>query len=100
MDFIPNLRTICLPLFKRHRKNPPHWNDPMTKNVTQLKQIVKRLPCLGIPDPNDNLIVETDASELRFGGILKQILSGKDKEQFVRYYSGTWSLAQVNYSTI
>lgn len=72
----------------------------MTKNVTQLKQIVKRLPCPGIPYPNDNLIVETDASELRFGGILKQLLSGKDKEQFVRYYSGTWSLAQVNYSTI
>ena len=47
----------------------------MTKNVTQLKQIVKRLPCPGIPDPNDNLIVETDASELWFCVILKQLLS-------------------------
>lgn len=77
--FIPNLRTICLPLFKRLRKNPSPWNDSMTKSVTQLKQIVKRLPCLGIPDPNANLIVETDASELGFGGILKQLLPSTDK---------------------
>lgn len=63
-DFIPNLRTICIPLFKRLRKNPPPWNDSMTKSVIQLKQRVKILPYQGIYDPNANLIVEVDASEL------------------------------------
>jgi hypothetical protein len=99
-DFIPNLRTICIPLFKRLRKNPPPWDNTMTQSVLQLKTIVKKLPCLGIPDPTAKLLVETDASDLGFGGILKQILPGMDKEQVVRYYSGTWNPAQLKYSTI
>jgi hypothetical protein len=72
----------------------------MTQSVSKLKEIVKRLPCLGIPDPTARLVVETDASDLGFGGILKQILPGSDKEQVVRFYSGTWNPAQLNYSTI
>jgi hypothetical protein len=72
----------------------------MTQSVLQLKKIVKKLPCLGIPDPSANLIVETDASDIGFGGVLKQILPGMEKEQVVRYYSGTWNPAQLNYSTI
>jgi hypothetical protein len=99
-DFIPNLRTICIPLFKRLRKDPPLWDKSMTQSVMKLKEIVKNLPCLGIPDPTAKLIVETDASDIGFGGILKQKLSGLEKEQVVRYYSGTWNPAQLNYSTI
>lgn len=36
-DFIPNIRTICLPLFIRLKKNPPPWDDSMTGSVRQLK---------------------------------------------------------------
>ncbi|CAJ2643682.1 unnamed protein product [Trifolium pratense] len=36
----------------------------MTQSILQLKTIVKKLPCLGIPDPTAKLIVETDASDL------------------------------------
>lgn len=74
-DFIPNLRTIFLPLFKRLRKNPPPWDASMTESVRKLKQLVKKLPYLGVPYPRENLIVEIDALDLGFGGIIKQILS-------------------------
>ena len=37
-----------------------------------LKPKVKALPCLGIPHPNAFMIVQTDASEIGYGGILKQ----------------------------
>lgn len=96
LDFIPNLITICLPLFKRLRKDFTLWGF----HNTQLKQIVKRLPCIGIPNSKTNLIVETDASDLGFDGILKQLLPSTNKEQVVRYYSETWFPAQLNYSTI
>ena len=46
--------------------------------------------CLGIPDPSAFLIVETDASELGYGGILKQKISHDSKEQIVRYHSGIY----------
>ena len=62
--------------------------------------MVKKFPCLGIPDPSAFLIVETNASELRYGGILKQNVSHGSKEQIVRYHSGIWHASQQKYSTI
>ncbi|RDX88197.1 hypothetical protein CR513_30244, partial [Mucuna pruriens] len=73
-DFIPNIRTKCAPIYKRLRKNPPEWDEEMTKAIIRIKNLVKRLPCLGIPYPKANIIVETDASDLGYGGILKQKL--------------------------
>ena len=45
-------------------------------------------------------IVETDASEIGYGGILKQQTSPNHPEQIVRFHSGIWNPAQSNYSTI
>ena len=45
-------------------------------------------------------IVETDASELGYGGILKQLNPKKKKEELIRFHSGFWKSAQQNYSTI
>ena len=58
----------------------------MTKIVQQVKKIVKTLPCLGIPNPDANLIVETDASDIGYDGIVKQILPNSSTEQVVKYY--------------
>lgn len=112
-DFIKDLRIICEPLYSRLRKNPKPWTQEHTKVVQKIKQIIKNLPFLGIPHPNAFMIVETDASELGYGGILKQnkhITSyqhmhdsknySRYKEQLVRYHSGIWIGAQKNYSTI
>ena len=52
----------------------------MTNIVQQVKKIVKTLPCLGIPDLEANLIIETDASDIRYGRILKQVLPTTSKE--------------------
>jgi len=49
-DFIPNIRIICAPLHARLRKNPLVWDEDMTKAIKQIKEIVRKLPCLGIPD--------------------------------------------------
>ena len=45
------------------------------------------------------MIVETDASDIGYGGILKQKL-GSQKEQLVRFHSGLWHGPQQKYSTI
>jgi len=44
------------------------------------------------------MIVETDALEIGYGGILRQRMH--DKEQLVWYYSSIWLGLQQNYSTI
>lgn len=40
------------------------------------------------------MIVETDASDLGYGGILKQKPPGKNTEDLVRFASSLWPLAR------
>ena len=40
------------------------------------------------------------SEEHSVGGILKQRVSPESPEQIVRFYSGIWNNAQLNYSTI
>ena len=73
-DFIPEIRIIAKPLFKRLRKNPNPWEQEHTEAVEKIKTLVKSIPCLGIQNPEASLIVETDASEIGFGGMNKAFL--------------------------
>ena len=45
-------------------------------------------------------IVEIDASNIGYGGILKLHVFLDSSKQIVRFYSRVWNFAQINYSTI
>ena len=92
------MRQICQPLFQRLKTNPPPWDNNHTQIVQTLKEKVKSLPCLGIPNPQAFMIVETDASDIGYGGILKQ--QSNSTQQLVMSHSGFWLGPQKNYSTI
>ena len=87
------MRKKCKPLFERLKSNPPPWSDIRTSLVQQIKSHVKTLPCLGILTIGAFKIVETDASDVGYGGILKQRVSPESPEQIVRFYSGIWNNA-------
>uniref|UniRef100_A0A151UGM7 Polyprotein n=1 Tax=Cajanus cajan TaxID=3821 RepID=A0A151UGM7_CAJCA len=97
-DFIPNLNNIIKALHDHLKKNPPSWSDNHTTSVKHVKKLVKNLPCLSLPIPQAFKIVETNASDLGYGGILKQKLG--DKEHIVAYTSKQWNHARQNYSTV
>ena len=46
------------------------------------------------------MIIETDASEVGYGGILKQTPPNQTKEAIVRFHSGVWIGPQTNHSTV
>ena len=47
------------------------------------------------------MIVQTDASDIGYGGILQQKKLPSDSiEQIVQYHPGIWNEAEKNYSTI
>ena len=71
-DYFKYLRIICEPLYKRLIKNAPAWIEHHTSLVKEIKQRVKRLLCISIPHPNALLIVESDAPNIGYEGILKQ----------------------------
>ena len=92
-DFIPDLAKKKLPVQMLIRKNNKiGWNEEHTNCVKKLKDEIKSLPKLRLPDEKDNLILETDASEQYFGCIL-----GNDLGQICRYYSGTFSDTETRY---
>ena len=45
-------------------------------------------------------IVETDASNIGYGGISKQINPHDKNEYLIRFHSGKWSDAQKKYATV
>ena len=61
-------------------KNPLPWTDRHTMIVRQIKKYIKQLPCIVIPSPNTFKIVETYASEIGYGGILKQVAKNDNRE--------------------
>ena len=84
-DFFPHLKQLCAPLYSRLRKKPKPLSPEHTAIVRQIKDRIKSLPCLHLPNPSPYMIVETDASDIGYGGILKQKLPSKGLEQLVRY---------------
>jgi len=64
--------------------------------VKQLKQLCTNLPRLAIPEPGDQLIVETDAPDKYWGGVLK-VRKNNDKEHVCRYANGCFKPAEVSY---
>ena len=85
-------------LFQRLNKNPLPWTKDYTKINKQVKTQVKELPCLGILYPDAFPIIETDGSEIKYGGIIKQ--NFQNKISIVRFHSGIWDSSQQNYSTV
>ena len=97
-NYFKDLRIICEPLYKRLRKNVFAWTENHTKLVKEIKKRVKHLPCINIPHLNALLIVESNASNLDYGGILKQEYN--NQVHIVRYHLGIWLGVHINYSTI
>lgn len=80
------------------------WTDQDTAHVRNIKGILRRgFPRLTLPDPDDYLIIETDASDNVWAGVLKarQEIVIDNKKSFIekicRYISGTFKGAEQNY---
>ncbi|KAJ9553340.1 hypothetical protein OSB04_017385 [Centaurea solstitialis] len=84
------------------KKNKVFSFDKSLENqVKKIKEYCKILPKLQLPKDNDDLILETDASENYWSGVLKKIdyNSGQEKigESICRYCSGTFTDTQTRY---
>ena len=91
-NFYQNLRQKCKPLFDRLQTNPSPWTPAHTSVIQEIKKYVKTLHCLGIPLVDSFKIVQTDASNIGYGGILLQHVNPNSPEQIVCFHSGIWTL--------
>ena len=74
------------------KKNQIGWSEKHTIIVKRLKNICLDLPKLRLPNENDNLILQIDASDKYWAAILKTNLG-----EICRYTSGTFNKNQINY---
>jgi len=98
LDYYPNISHLSKPLHDILKTNPISWSDLHTNLVKQIKKHVQTIPLPHLANPLAPEIVETDASDLGYGGILKQLQD--NKEQILQYTSTHWNDCQKNYSTI
>ena len=99
-NYIDNLAKLAGPLYAKLRKNgQKYFNSEDIKLVRAIKEKVKNLKPLELPLDNNYFIIETDASQLGWGAILKQKpnkYSMKTDEKICRYASGSYRLKTVN----
>lgn len=72
--FIKDYATICRPLDQLKRKNVPFlWTEKQQKAFDTLKELFSKKPLLMQADPNKPFYLETDASAVATGAVLRQL---------------------------
>ena len=95
-EFVSYLNNIVKPLHDRLKKNPPPWSDIHTQVVKDIQLKVQSIKCLYLPIPQAFKIIETDVSDIGYGGILKQKVH--TQEHVIAYTSKHWNSAQLKWS--
>ena len=96
-EYIPKLAEYLRPLQKKLKKDVEYNYDKKDqKQVQKIKENCRNLPKLCFPDENKKFdyIVESDASDNCYGGVLKYRYINKKIEHHCRYYSGTFTEAK------
>jgi hypothetical protein len=89
-------------LNERLKKDPSPWTEAHTQAMKNIKTKTKNLPILHISDDDVPKIVETDARNIGWGAILKQVRhkDGKKKEEIIQFSLGLWQDAEKNHSAL
>ena len=95
-SYIPNLAKKKKDLQSLQRKNNTlSWTKKYTEIVKKLKEECQQLPNLRLAEPEDNLILQTEASDKIWAAVLKTNLN-----EICGYHSRTFSKHEENYNTM
>ena len=96
--FIPDYAHIAAPLTMLTKKSTKFvWGTAQEEAFNRLKHLLSSAPVMAHPNPDEEFIVDTDASNVGIGGVLSQIVDGE--ERVVAYASRCLSQTQRNYCT-
>nr|KAJ0190255.1 hypothetical protein LSAT_V11C800404760 [Lactuca sativa] len=73
-----------------------NWSSADTDYIKKIKKVLINFPKLYLPNIEDSLIIEIDASNEFWEGVLKA-KNPKNEEQICRYTSGSFKAAEKNY---
>lgn len=94
--FVQDFAEIASPLHALTAKSAKfQWNEKAEQAFHELKKRLQSSPILTFPVPQDNFILDTDASANAIGAVLSQVHDGN--EQVIAYFSRKLSNAERNY---
>lgn len=97
-SYFPKVAQLRIPLQAKLKQEIKWvWTPTDSDLIRKIKKQIVNLPTLYNPAPEDELIIETDASGHAWGGILKARKSGSTNEFICRYASGKFKEAEINY---
>ena len=97
--FIKNFSKIAHPMLELVKKDVPFvWTEKQEEAFRTLKKCLSNPPILCFPDPNQEFILFTNASEFQIGAVLGQIQN--KAEVVISYYSRHLSDAEKRYDTV
>ena len=95
---IPNFADLTSPLYKASQEKEIEWTSELEQQFQKLKEACCKVPTAKIPDPSKDFRLETDASNLAVGAVLKQV-NEDGEEVAVQWYSQALGKSEKNYST-
>ena len=100
---LPYYDEIVGPLYQLSRIKKPLQKDPLWKSegleaFKKAKALLHHPAILKAPISNEKFYVETDASDIGFGGALFQIDPKSNKKRYIHFFSGSFKKAQKGYT--
>lgn len=95
--FIPEYAKRAVPLYKLTGKQKFVWGEDQEAAFTDLKSALTTAPVLGLPNRQDQFILDTDASDYAIGAQLIQVQDGV--ERAISYGSFSLTKEQLRYCT-
>ena len=96
--FIVGFSNIVIPLIHLTRKDTPFtWGPDHTKAFKTLKTAFTQVPILAHFNPDNLIVVETDASDYVITMIISQISPNNGDIHLIAFYSHSMQLAELNY---
>src|SRR5882724_3918033 len=96
--FIVGFSDIVIPLIRLTRKDTPFaWGPEHTKAFATLKTAFTQAPILAHFNPDNPIVVETDASDYAIAAIISQISPDDGDIHPIAFYSRSMQPAELNY---
>src|SRR5882724_1283006 len=97
-QFIVGFSDIVIPLIRLTRKDTPFaWSPDHTKAFETLKTAFTQAPILAHFNPDNPIVVETDASDYAIAAIISQISPDDGDIHPIAFYSRSMQPAELNY---
>ena len=96
-EFVPSFAEIACPLYSITGKKPFKWESEEQQAFDQIKQALSSTSVLAYPIPNNQFILDTDASDVAIAAELSQLQDGQIKP--IAYASCVLTPEQRRYCT-